>query len=27
VGQLPPPPDMFRIRGPDRSFAHSAQSL
>jgi hypothetical protein len=27
VGQFPPMPDVFRIRGPDRSFAHSAQSL
>jgi hypothetical protein len=27
VGQFPPMPDVFRIRGPDRSFTHSAQSL
>jgi hypothetical protein len=27
VGQFPPTSDVFRIRGPDRSFAHSAQSL
>jgi hypothetical protein len=27
VGQLLPTPDMFRIRGLDGSFAHSAQSL
>jgi hypothetical protein len=27
VGQFPPALDVFRIRGPDRSFAHSAQSL
>jgi hypothetical protein len=27
VGQFPPMLDVFRIRGPDRSFAYSAQSL
>jgi hypothetical protein len=27
VGQFSPTPDVFRIRGPDGSFAHRAQSL